>query len=74
MLLLLHIIKYIVRKKQQINTSLAQTSDPRGSLVPTAQSANQPYGTEELQGSGGWTPQKFHHLINELFWNLTYIV
>lgn len=42
MLLLLHITKLIAWEKQQINTSLAQTSELRWSLTPTAQSANPP--------------------------------
>lgn len=53
MLLLLHMLKYIMWKKQQINTILTQTSDLRGSLASTAQNANQPHGTAELQGGGG---------------------
>lgn len=70
MLLSVHTVKYIVWEKQQINTSLAQISEPRWSLMPTAQSANQPYGTVGLQGDGGRSetpPPKLQHFTDELF-------
>lgn len=73
---LLHVTKSIAWEKEQINTSLAQTSEVRQSLTPTAQSANPPHGTAGPQGDRGGgkkNPPKLQNLTDELFWNSAYL-